>query len=133
MHPLLRPSKGILLEPSDPNPYETPKSSIKQESQQFQRPNAVDWFFAICLGLLAVTLVFPTTCFGSAFIFLTFVDLHSQSTLAAIFAWLLFAACIGLTLAAAIWVGRLYIRAVKKAQANRAKEIARTKKKIKTP
>ena len=111
------------MEPRDPNPYETPKSPIEMAGQEQRvRPNALDWSFAVCLGLLAVTLVFPTTCFGSAYIFLTFVDLHSQSNIAAIFAWLLFAACIGLTLTAAIWVGKLYIGAVKKAQANRANE-----------
>ena len=119
MRPLLKASKGVFLEPSDPNPYEPPKNSSEQERHQLQRPNAFDWFFATFLGLLSMTLVLPTTCFGSAMFYLTLVDLHSSSTISGILAWLLFAVCAGVTIAAAIYVGRRYIKAVEKAQADR--------------
>ena len=125
MHPLLIPGKGNLLEPSDPNPYEAPKNSIDISGRRYPRPNTFDWIFAIVLGVLALAAVFPTTCTGSAYLLLFFIDLTGLPfALAPAFFVTAIVATLLFSIASAFWVGKLYINAVVKAQANKDEEIA---------
>ena len=125
MHPLLIPSKGNLLEPSGPNPFEAPKNSVTISGRRYPRPNTFDWIFAIVLGVLALAAVFPTTCTGGAYLLLFFIDLTGlpfalapATIVTVIITTLLF------SIASAFWVGKLYINAVVKSQANKDEQIA---------
>jgi len=84
------------------------------------RPNALDWFFAVFLGVVAAAFVFPATCFGS-FMLLGILDnfvVVGESSIAVLlgtfFLFSLGALCFVLPIFSALWLAKVYIKAVRK-------------------
>jgi len=99
---------------SETNPYQTPTDSGGMVTDRTQRPNAMDWFLAIVFGVLAAIVVFPTSCVGSVFLFVSAVGIHNSSSSAQSFVFLLMGICAALAIGSAVWVSRGYLAAARK-------------------
>lgn len=103
------------------NPFEAPTSPVDLAAGHSHRPNVFDWFFAIFLAAVAVVTVFPTTCIGGFTVLASAnsLDIIIAPQFAMVIVLSLVAVCVGLSVAAAFWISRWYIHAVKEAQAKK--------------
>lgn len=110
------------------NPFQPPAGPVELTRRHFHRPNLFDWMFALFLASVATVTVFPTTCIGGALVLSAVNSLDivvaPQFGMVAILALLV--TCAGLALAAAVWVARWYIDAVKTAQARKTNAVLRS-------
>lgn len=123
--PLSKDNQRQSLNSQTINPFASPSAAVEMASAEPQRPNFFDWFFAIFLASIAAVTVFPTTCVGGVMVlaFANSFDFVVAPQFATILIFSLMAICIGLAVAAAIWIARWYIKSVQQSQ---AKKMARS-------